>query len=118
MKPFVTEVLDASDNYIQGDENGNDSLTTIVYVTLDDSPEMKNQIVDFKIHLDFLDGMVILRARDFIYRGRKKSDGIEVNTPLYKLEGLSDSAKSWAMIAFDETLRLVMAQMDKHIVKD
>src|SRR4051812_21639931 len=46
MKSFVVDALDASDNYMRTGANGDDSLSTIVYVTLDNSPEMTNQVVD------------------------------------------------------------------------
>jgi hypothetical protein len=116
MKQFAAEVLDASDNYMQGDESGNDSLSTIVYITLENGPEMTNQVVDFKVRMTFIDGIVILKARDFMYRGRRVTDDVELSSPLYKMDEMTPTAQAAALAAFDETLWLLMVQMDKRVV--
>src|ERR1051325_9401630 len=43
LKSFIVEDLNASDTYIIWNEAGRDSVSTIAYILLDNSPEMQNQ---------------------------------------------------------------------------
>lgn len=74
MKSFVVDDLNASDTYIRWDESARDSVVTVAFIELGNSPEVVNQVVDCKAKLSFADGSVGLVLTGFNYSGMR-ADG-------------------------------------------
>src|ERR1043165_1249364 len=67
LQPFVVNDLNASETYIRWDETRRDSVVTIAFFELDNSPEIQNQVIDCKARLDFTAGSVTLKLTGFNY---------------------------------------------------
>ena len=112
LKSFIVEDLNASDTRIAWDEVGNDSVTTIAYIELGDGPEMMNQMVDCKAHLDFTEGQVTLRLSGFNYSGKRVDSDAAYARALHRMSPVTYSAQLYALAALRETLRQLMLKMD------
>lgn len=113
LKSFVVEDLDASDTYIRWDEASRDSITTVAFIELGNSPDVINQIVDCKAKLFFTDGSVSLVLSGFNYSGQRADRKASYGTPLHRMAGVPATAQSWAKIALTETLRQLSVKMDQ-----
>jgi hypothetical protein len=113
LKSFVVTYLNASDTYIVWDEANHDSVKTIAYIELANSPEMRNQVIDCKARLDFKEGSVTLSMSGFNYGGTMVSTDASYAKALHRMDPLPDASQSWARIALAETLRLLCERMDQ-----
>jgi hypothetical protein len=113
MKPFVVEALNASDNFVQWDESGQDSVKTVAFFELSNSSgdDIINQVVDCKARLDFREGEVTLRLSGFNYSGIV--EGKTYGLPLHRLGALPYYAESFAMLSLEQSLRELVEKMDR-----
>lgn len=114
-KTWLLANLDPSDNYRFFDDTGNDSLVTIAYMTIDDLPEVQNQVISFKIRMDIEDGAVHVYASKFGYSAMNKTNGDQYDQPLAQLNGLNPSLQSSIIFAFDKKFQLLMQRLYKSI---
>lgn len=112
MKLFIAEALNPSDNYVEWDESGHDSVKTIAFFELGNSSggDIVNQVVDCKARLDFREGEVTLRLSGFNYSATV--EGVAYGRPLHHLESLPYYAESFAMLSLEEALRELAEKMD------
>lgn len=112
MKPFIVDALDAADNFVQWDEAGHDSVTTVAFLELENSSggDIMNQVVDCKARLTFRDGEVTLLLTGFNYSGIV--EGKTYGMPLNRLNRLPYYAESFAMLSVDQALRELSEKMD------
>lgn len=110
-KTWVNTDLDPSDNYFLADDVGFDSIRTMGYITIDDLPEVQNQVISFKILLRFYDGSVDVIATGFWYSAMNKTNGDQIDQPLARLKGLSPATQGSVIFAVDKKFRIMMQRL-------
>jgi hypothetical protein len=111
LKPFVVNDLNASDTYLRWDEAGRDSIATVAFFELPNSEEIRNQVVDCKAKLSFVDGAATLTLTGFNYSALVNN--VAYAEPMHRMGKLPYFAQSYAKLALAETLRLLAERMDK-----
>jgi len=110
-KTWVITDLDPSDNYFMTDDIGYDSIRTMAYITIDDLPEVQNQVISFKILLRFYNGSVDVIATGFWYTAMNKTNGDQIDQPLAQLKGLSPATQGSVIFALDKKIRIIMQRL-------
>lgn len=114
-KAWVLANLDPADNYLFMDEVGNDSISTMAFITVDDLPEVQNQVFSFKILLDIEDGVVHVHADKFLYTAMNKTNGDQYDQPLENLKGLNPATQSSIIFAFDKKFDVIIQRLQKSL---
>lgn len=110
-KTWVNTDLDPSDNYLLTDDVGYDSIRTMAYITIDDLPEVQNQVISFKVVLRFYDGSVDMIATGFWYSAMNKTNGDQIDQPLGHLRGLSPATQGSIIFAVDKKFRIMLQRL-------
>lgn len=110
LRTFVVEGLNASDTYIQWDEAGHDSVTTVAFIELPDEEGLTNQIIDCKARIDFSEGSATLRLSGFNYSVIANDKSYA--RPMYRMDPIPYYAQSYVKIALSEKLEHIAALMD------
>ncbi|PZF72966.1 hypothetical protein [Taibaiella soli] len=110
-KTWVNTNLDPSDNYFMVDDAGNDSIRTMAYITIDDLPEVQNQVISFKVLLRFYNGSVDMIATGFWYSAMNKTNGDQIDQPLGHLKGLNPATQGSVIFAVDKKFRIMIQRL-------
>jgi hypothetical protein len=115
LKAFVVEDLNASDTYMEWDEQSRDSIVTIAFFELPNSEDITNQVIDCKARIDFSEGAATLKLSGFNY-SVTAGDHVYAR-PMHRLDPIPYYAQSYGKIALGETLQQLAARMDAMAAK-
>ncbi|XZF13245.1 DUF4468 domain-containing protein [Chitinophagaceae bacterium MMS25-I14] len=115
VKEWVKASLDPADNYLLTDDSGNDSIRTLAFITIDDLPQVQNQVISYKLLLQFNEGNVNVYADGFIYQGDNKSNGDSYDLPLGNMKNIDPATQPAVIYAFDKKFERLINSLERTV---
>ena len=113
VKTWVITNLEPSDNYLFFNDVGQDSVMTVGFMTLDDLPQVQNQIVNFRALIRVEPGKVTFLGSQFVYRAINKASGETYDPPLLTLDELQEPVKAGIYSGFDRKFERLIESLER-----